>query len=511
MSTRPADDRNAGGLPALGWRPVLGLAVCYWAVLAMLSDRYGFHRDELYFIEAGRHPAWSYPDQPPLVPLLARASTAVFGETITAMRFPAALLASAGVVVAALTARELGGDRRAQVWTAAAYAVSPFIAGTGHTLFTVSVDLLACTALVWLSVRWARTRAPGAFAAAAAVTAIALQTKYLVAVLLFALVAGMLIAGPREVPRPAALWAGAAVALTAAPALLWQHAHGWPQARMVSAIASGGDFSGRPGLLPHQVILAGLLTSPLWVYGLVRLFRSPLLRPYRFLGWAFLILNAVFLVTGGKPYYLAAMWTVLWAAGSAELPGRVPWSARAAPPVFGAAGVLTAVMVLPVFPVEWLAGSPQHDNSAITETVGWPELVAEVARVRDTLPPAERPLATIVTANYGEAGAIDLYGGRHGLPSAHSGHNGYRYFRTPTSDGPTIFVGLDDAHGETYLRRFWGEVTAAGRIGNAAGVVNQERGRRVWICREPLASWPRLWPRLARLGMSAPARASRGV
>jgi 4-amino-4-deoxy-L-arabinose transferase-like glycosyltransferase len=93
---------------------VLGL------VLLAASGRYGFHRDELYFLAAGRHLDWSYPDQPPLLPLLARAMTALFGDSLIALRVLAALISAAGVLIAALTARELGGGRRAQLLTASA-------------------------------------------------------------------------------------------------------------------------------------------------------------------------------------------------------------------------------------------------------------------------------------------------------------------------------------------------------------------------------------------------------
>jgi hypothetical protein len=158
----------------------------------------------------------------------------------------------------------------------------------------------------------------------------------------------MAISGPREVLRRPMLWAGGAVALLAlVPALIWQATHGWPQLDMADRIASKGDFAGRPGFLPFQLILTGCVLSWLWIYGLVRLLRADQLRPYRFLAWAHLLLNVLFLVTGGKPYYLAGLWVALWAVGAVQVERRGPprgWSWATAPWIY---------------PVTWLASTPQ--------------------------------------------------------------------------------------------------------------------------------------------------------
>lgn len=502
MSEPDGSRGRESGVPPAAWRPVLVLAAGVGAVLLAFAGRYGYHRDELYFRVAGRYPDWGYPDQPPLVPLVARAVTEVFGESLVALRAPAALLTAAGVVLAAVTARELGGGRRAQLLTAGAYAVCPFIVATGHLLSTATFDVFASTALVWLALRWARTRGRWEPFAAGGVAAFSLNVKYLVVFLVAALVAGLLVSGPREFLRRPTTFAGAAVAVLAAlPGLFWQARHGWPQLEMADRIAAEGDFGGRLGFLPFQLVLTGTVLSWLWMYGLWRLFRSPDLAPFRFLGWASLLLAFVFLLTAGKPYYLAGLWAALWAAGAVEVerrgaPRGAGWTVSA--PVYAVTGAVTVLIALPVYPVDLLARTPQpYVNADAAETVGWPRLVAEVARVHRSLPEDERSRAVIVTANYGEAGAIDRYGPDLGLPRAHSGHNGYRDFgRPPDTGGPVIFVGAQSAAG---LSRFWTGVTAAGRIDNGVGLDNEEQDQTVWICRGPRAPWPVLWPRLAHL------------
>jgi 4-amino-4-deoxy-L-arabinose transferase-like glycosyltransferase len=484
---------------------VAAIAAALGLVLLLVSARYGYHRDELYFRVAGRHLAWGYPDQPPLLPLIYRAMTGLFGDSLVMLRLPAALASAGGVVVAALTARDMGGARRAQVWTAGAYAVCPFVIAVGHTLYTATLDVFVSTVLVWLVVRWVSTRDQRLLLAAGAVTGVAVNVKYLVVFLVAGIVAGLLIIGPRDFLRRPMLATGAAVAVVAIfPGLVWQAGHGWPQLDMAHQIANGDDFGGRPGFVPFLLLLTGVVLAWLWIYGLWRLFRSAELAPYRFLGYAYLLLVVVFLFTGGKPYYLAGLWAALWAAGAVEVerrgaPRGVGWTLLA--PTYVIVGVVAALLTLPVYPVKWLAHTPQPAiNADAAEMVGWPGFTAEVARVYRALPTTERSRATLVMGNYGEAGALDRYGPALGLPRAYSGHNGFWYFGRPSdTGGATIFVGPDAAEGAAYLRRFWTDVTVAGRIDNGVGLDNEEQGKPVWLCRGQRAPWTTLWPQLKHL------------
>jgi 4-amino-4-deoxy-L-arabinose transferase-like glycosyltransferase len=504
MSAPASASDVAGVVPrrtglTVAWGPVLAMAAALGVVLLSVSARYGYHRDELYFRVAGRHLDWSYPDQPPLLPLIFRTITTLSGDSLVMVRLVAALASAAGVVIAALTAREMGGGRRAQLLTAGAYTVCPFVIAVGHTLYTATVDMLASTALVWLVLRWVRLRDQRLLLAVGAVAAVALNVKYLAAFLLAGIIAGLLLSGPREFLRRPMLAAGVAVTVLAVvPGLVWQSRHGWPQLEMAGEIADAADFAGRPGFVPFQLIMTGVVLSWLWVYGLWRLFRSREWAPYRFLGWAYLLLNVVFLITGGKPYYLAGLWAALWAVGAVEVGRRgVPrgwgWTIRA--PMYVISGVVIAACTLPVVPLGWLERTPQpYVNADSVEMVGWDTFSAEVARVYRALPTSERSRAVFVISNYGEAGAIDRYGPALGLPRAYSGHTGFWYFgRPPDTGGPTIYVGPE---GAASLRRFWTDVTAAGRIDNGLGIDNDEQGKPVWVCRGQREPWPVLWPKL---------------
>jgi hypothetical protein len=267
-----------------------------------------------------------------------------------------------------------------------------------------------------------------------------------------------------------------------------------------------GDRRGRVGELGGVVggravpgLLAGPLLAPVWVAGLVRLFRDSAVREFRFLAWAWAVLAVIFMATGGKPYYLAGLLPALIAAGAVPADGwleRGRRRLRRAVLVGGLAvsGAVSATIALPVLPADD-AGPVVAVNEDVGETIGWPELARTVADVRRELPGRRR--AVILTRNYGEAGAIDRFGLALGLPHAYSGHNAYGDWGPPPGRrGPVVTVGL---HPDQLGGRLAG-CTLAGQVDNRADIDNDEYGAPVMVCRGPVRPWAREWPSLRHLG-----------
>ena len=150
-----ADARGSTPIAALTplSRSVLVIAVATLVLLVGLSGRYGYHRDELYYLEAGRHLAWGYPDQPPFTPLLARLMSYLAPGSLVVLRLPSAVAAAGVIVLTGLLARELGAGRSAQMLAALSIAVSGLLLGAGHLLSTTSFNLFFWTLLLWLVVR----------------------------------------------------------------------------------------------------------------------------------------------------------------------------------------------------------------------------------------------------------------------------------------------------------------------------------------------------------------------
>jgi 4-amino-4-deoxy-L-arabinose transferase-like glycosyltransferase len=478
--------------------PIAAIAAVVAVTLAASAGGYGYHRDELYFLAAGRHLAWGYADQGPLTPLLAHLMDSIAPGSLTVLRLPSAAMTAATVLLTGLIARELNAPRRAQIIATACAAVASVVLIVGHLLSTSTFDLLAWTTVIWLVTRIVRTGQQRLWIPVGVLAGAALLNKPLIAFLIAGLGVGLLLAGPRKILLSKWLWAGAAVAAAMwSPWLVWQANHGWPQLDVSSSIASGGSASSQPrwALLPFQLLLVSPVLAPVWIAGLVALLRRPSLRRFRLFAVTWMFLAAVFLATGGKPYYLAGMFPILLAAGSIETDAWLKRGSRLRAGLLWSmvalSGAVSAVIALPVLPASD-ANPVIAMNSDVGETIGWPALARTVAAVHRR---AGRD-AVIFTENYGEAGALARYGPALGLPTAYSGHNGFWYWGPPPrTTGAVVAVGLEGPA----LRRFRGCHLAA-RVDNPDGVDNDERGKPVYRCAGPVAPWPQVWRQLRRFG-----------
>jgi hypothetical protein len=465
-------------------------------VLLAVGHRYGFHRDELYFVEAGRHPAWGYPDQPPLVPLMATAWHDAVGGSLWAFRVVPALLAGVLVLVTWATARELGGDRRAAAWSAAVVGTAATVLGAFHLFGTTAFDMTVTATLVWLLLRAVRTAATRDWAAVGALAALALLIKTLPGILLACCAVAILATGHRRLLRRPGPWlaVGLAVAGAAGP-LGWQAANGWPQLELGRAIAAGSSGTSVDTwlFLPLLLTLTGPVTTPFWVAGVWATTRGSEHRGRRWLPVAAALFLVTVVVTGGKPYYLMGLVPALTAAG---VPVLLGWADRrrdrvTLPLVVVLNAVVGAVLVLPILPPRLALVDVNYD---LGEQVGWEDLVAAVEAEH-----AADPAGVVVTQNYGEAGALDR-ARRAGtdLPPVASGHNGYWWWSRPPDDAAPVLVvtHADAAELDTYGTGCEQRAT----ITNDEGVDNDEDGVGVWRCDGPVRSWPALWPDLQRLG-----------
>ena len=477
-----------------GWVGVI--AAAQFVVLVATSTRYGFHRDEMYFIVAGSHPALGYPDQPPLVPLLSWGMHALAPGSLAVLRLPSALAAAATTILAALVARELGGGRRAQVIAAACTASSGFALAVGHFVTTTTFDLLSTTAFGWLMIRAVARRSGVSVLAAGVVVGVGCDAKPLVGLVAAVAVGTLLVAGPRWLSRSWWTAAGivAAIAL-AAPYAIWQQRHGWPQLTVAGNIGGSAE-GGRIGFVPFQLVMVSPLLVPVWIAGLLAPFRRAALRGLRFVPLTYAVLAVAYIAGNGKAYYLASLYPVLLGVGA--LPTADWTRARARVPLLATAIVLSAaigaVIALPLLPETALKGSIVIAiNPDQGETVGWPRFVETVSTVWRLLPPAERRHTAIFTDNYGEAGAVDLFGHSHGLPRAYSGHNGFSEWGQPAaSDTRALLIGYDSAADAASA---FDRCRRLATVDNGVDLDNQEQGLPLLLCRTT-ALWSRLWPHL---------------
>jgi 4-amino-4-deoxy-L-arabinose transferase-like glycosyltransferase len=492
----------SGASPFNQW--VLGVGGIVFGVLMALSARYGFHRDELYFLDSARHLEASYVDQPVLTPLLAWVSLKLFGVSLPGLRVWAALAAWATVVVAGLIAREFGGSRRAQLLAAVATATMPVLLAADHLFGPTAFDVLAWAGLALIVARIGRTGDTRWWLAGGLVAGLGLANKHSIGFFAVALLAGALLSGGRRLVLNRWFAAGAMIAAAfTIPDIWWQAHHQWATIAMTRALNQENGGLGNIGnWLTGQLLMASLALVWVWAAGLPFLWRSG--RPlWRALAWAYGLLFVLFaLTTGAKIYYLAGAYIYLLAAGAVAIDGWLAARRGRLRDLMLVTAVSTAValpLVLPVLPAADI-GWTYNVNQALGETVGWPQLVRTVRTVWRSLPPSQRASAVIFTADYGEAGAINELGGRMGLPDAVSGHNTYWWWGPGNPRAGTVVAvapGPVDVTGyAAYLRQFFTSVRVAAMLSNPYGLHNQEWDGHVYVCTGPRHPWAQLWLRL---------------
>src|SRR5215207_3234800 len=415
----------------------------------LTNGRYGFFRDELYYLACGEHLDWGYVDQAPLIAVVARAQRALLGDSLFATRFFPAVAGAALVFVTGLLVRELGGGRLAILLASACVIVAPAFLAL-HTVLTMNAfEPLFLTTGAYLVARALKTGDAKLWVWFGLLMGLGLQNKHSTLVFGFAVVAGLLLTPARKLLLSKWLWLGGLVALVVfLPNVLWQVAHGWPTVEVLRNADKNQNLPISPlGFFKGQLELTHPLTFPVWLAGLCFYLFTRAGRPYRALGWAYVVLFALMVALRAKIYYLLPVYPVLFAPGvvwfegfCARLAGRRPlwrWLKPASVALLVAGGALTAPLALPVLPVETLMryqralglDAPRTEKLRLAELPqhyadmhGWEEMTAEVARVYNSLPAEERARCAVFARNYGEAGAIDFFGARHGLPKAIGKH-----------------------------------------------------------------------------------------
>lgn len=476
----------------------VGAAVIVTGILLLLAGSYGFHRDELYFIAAGRHPALGYVDQPPLTPLLSALGVGLLGETPVAIRILPALAVGLSMLLCADMARRLGGGAGAQVLAAVTLATTGFLA-VGHLSSTTTYDALAWTVVLWLIVILLDGGDRRLWLGLGLVAGIGLENKYVLVFLGIGLAGGLLLARRWDVLRSPWAWAAVGLALLLwAPNLAWQAANGWPQLEMARILAARAQAE-RGTFLLELLLIAGSLAIVVPIIGLVRLLTSREMTSWRAIGWASVIVVALVVATSGKSYYMAGILPGLIGAGSVPIERWIGRGRTLARPVavgalLVAAGALTAVIALPIVPLASLGSTPIPEiYGDVGEQVGWPELVAEVREAVDGLSVAERAESVILTTNYGQAGALQLLG--EDLPPVVSGHNSY-WDWGPPQDGSAIAIVVAEGG---WRPPAIGDCDVVGIVDNGLGVENDEQGTLVEVCRRVPSAWTEAWPMFRHL------------
>jgi dolichyl-phosphate-mannose-protein mannosyltransferase len=484
------------------------LALCSVALVlvilhAVTNGRYGFHRDELQVLDDARHMDWGFVAYPPVTPFIERIGLALFGASLVGLRMFSVLAQAIVLVVTGLMARELGATRLAQVVAALAVAVSPLPLFEGTEFQYSSFDYLWCVLIAYCLIRLLNSDNPRWWLGIGAGIGLGMMTKYTMGFFVAGIVAGTLLTPARRYLKSPWLWGGAALAfLMFLPNLIWQVRHDFISLHFLRYIHARDVRQGRAnGFIRHQfTICTNPFVAWLWIAGFWYFFKSAEGKRYKLLACLYLTEFALFFFGQGRGYYLAPAYPMLFAGGSVWWQGWLAslstrWSRVAQGVTFAAVavgGVLACAFIVPINPVISADNFVLRNNGDLREEIGWSDLVAAVAKVRDSLSAEERGSYGTVVGNYGETGAIDLLGPKYGLPETISSTNS-AWFRGYGNPPPKtlIVVGLSPE----YVEKMFQSCRLAGHNGNPYDIKNEESEDHpdIFVCGPPRESWPQFW------------------
>jgi hypothetical protein len=450
------------------FRLTSGAALVFYILLVRVglymiaAGNYGYFRDELYYLACGEHPGWGYVDQPPLIGWIAWMLQHTIGTSLYALRFLPLMAHIGTIVLTAGIARDLGGGRCAMFLSSVSVLVAPIMLSMTH-LFTMNAfDFLLWTLLAWILVRLIGSGNERLWLCAGVVIGVSLLNKYAMAFFAIGLVAGI-VATPlrRSLARPW-FWYGAALAaIIALPNFLWQWRHGFPFLELMANIRlHGRDVIYNPlSFLGQQAFMIGFVPALLVALGFWHLF-SDRARAYAVLAGGFLGMLVLMIALKGKAYYVAPAYPMMFACGAVKLVKlterknaqwlRVAYALSAI--VFGA---LLAPVIFPVLPVRTFLAYTQRIGieqpklehqpegrlpQIYADMFGWEERVRLVAAYFHSLSPAEQRITAIGAPNYGQAGAIDFFGPKYGLPKAICSHQSYWFWGPRQYTGESIIL-----------------------------------------------------------------------
>jgi len=506
-SALPAPSRNSGMLLTL-------LALCKLFIQFAGANHYGYFRDELYYIACGEHLAWGYVDQPPLIALVAWLTRHLIGTSLFATRLFPALAGAAIVYCTGRLARELGGGALAEFLAALGILLAPAYLAFDSFLSMNAFEPLFWLLCAWIAIRIVKGADPRWWLAFGVIAGLGLQNKHTMLVFGFSLVAGLLISGQARLLTSKWIWIAGALAFAIfLPNLIWQEHHGWPQ---IEVVRNGQQYKilhiSPQQFIFEQVLFLQPLALPLWLTGLGSYFWGTEAKRFRFLGWAYLIVMTIFIAFDGKSYYALPIYPLLFAAGgvacetffAAKNRRKLAVGYAALLVVVGAVTLPFGVPVLPVgtflkysnlFPygksVKTERDEPVELTQLYSDMFGWDHLARQIALVYHQIPPSEQRGCAILAGNYGEAGAIDVYGSSLGLPKAISGHNSYYDWgpRDYTGDCVIVFGERADE-----FQSYFADSRFVGTITNPYAA-SAERDVHVYICHHPRQPFADLWPK----------------
>ena len=495
------------------------IAAVRFLLLLVTAGRYGFFGDEMYYLACAEHLDWGYVDQPPVWPFAAWLVRHSLGESLIAIRFLPALCGAAKVILTGIIAQELGARRFGMALAALATACAMIYWPLDHLFTMNTIEPLYWMGCVLVVVRIVKTGNQRLWLWFGVLAGIGMETKYSMAFFAFGVVGSLLLTPQRKAFAGKWFWIGCAVALAIwMPNIMWNVQHHWPFLELMQNIRmSGRDNRLTPAAFVfQQIMVMGPATFPVWMAGTLYLFFARGAKPFRVLGWSFLITFCVLLMLKGKDYYVAPVYGIVFAAGGLAFEKtlqhrRIRWAGPAIAVIMLAELLIYLPYAIPILspkaflkyerivPLGAAVSEKNHAAGAMphyyTWEFGWEEMVSAVARTYYSLPTEERVRTAILAEHFGDAGAVDLLGKKYGLPKVICGHQNYWLWGPHGYTGDTVIIIGSTTEGE---RKNFEQVEIGATFDNPYGYPWEQRP--ILICRHlklgARGDLPQIWSRV---------------
>ena len=481
------------------WGLIAAFAIVKLLLHFLTNTIYEVHRDGLLYIELGKHMSWGFMSVPPSIAVFASISRLLFDDTAFGINFFPAIIGASSLIIIGIMVKEMGGNKMAQFIALLAYLVSPAFLRSNSLFQPVSFDEFYWLLIAFLVFRLINTEKPMYWIWIGVTAGAAFLNKYLVVFFLIGLVVSIFLSPLRKWLRSPYPYIGALIALLIAlPNLIWQYRHDWPVVNHMRELTENQLVNVRIDVFLLEQIWMNFPVILIWIPGLIFIlfFREGI--KYRIFGFAYLFTILLLIIFRGKHYYTLGLYPMLFAFGGFAL---VRWfrgklvATRYVVIAFAIIiGILGIPLSLPILKPEsfirysrivglensqrWEEGEYHELPQDYADMIGWKELSGIVSEAYNSLTPAEKERCTIFANNYGEAGAINFYGKKLGLPTAISFSDSYLYWAPDSIRGDCLIkIGESDD-----IIGMYNDVRIVGRISTPHA---REFGVPVYLFKDP--------------------------
>jgi MFS family permease len=474
--------------------------------LSTFTKGYGYFIDEFYYIACANNPAFGYVDHPPLAPLVLTVFQFVFGTSLYAIRFLPALAAAASVFYTGILTKEVGGNKFAQILASCSLAAMPVTISFGTFYSMNAFEPLLAVLLLLVTTRMIKTENYKLWIQAGVIMGLGIMNKHTFGVFIIALLIGLILTGKwRLLLNRWFIFSGIISVLIFLPNIIWQILNDFPSLEFYRNISVDKNVYTPPlDFIMGQVMYMSPSTAPVWIAGVFYFLFSKRLKDFRFLSVLFAGLFIFMMLSGtSRPDRLAFAYPAAFASGALffeTILSKFNLRLLKVPIIiFLFSGLaLSLPILMPYFSydfsqryTEWLGintelemGKKPPLHQILADRIGWEEKVKLVVNAYNSLSEEEKKQTIIAAGNYGQAGAIELFGKPYNLPPVACAHNTYYLWSKERVEG-NILLQLDNEEDYDGFTRAFDSVEVYPGVFRNKYVSDHENNLVVFICRGP--------------------------